>query len=337
MSETGWLFAAGTLALLTPRGIQEWLAARARRFRLLLDHPGGRKSHCGRIPMVGGPSLLAGTVVGSLLGLVGFSAGSDLSWKMAAVAALFAVGLLDDLGGKRMSAGAKAAATLLVLILYAGLLPGENPTWLLAPAFLVLHSFNTSDNMNGLAAGMALTGTLVLAVAGPMGLVGPGTAIPSAALAGGLAVFLVGNLRGQRFLGDSGSLLLGGWFACTFLEQRHPATLLLGALPVADLVTVALLRWRAGGAPWIGDRRHVSHRLAAGGLGEGWAVLLLVLAQLLWALGTLFLLARTGGTATDSWPLTLLALTLACAVTAAVRPSVGSRRRSLTHPRGTGH
>ena len=47
------------------------------------------------------------------------------------------------------------------------------------------------------------------------------------------------------------------------------------AVPLYDLVTVVGLRLRRGLAPWTGDTNHVSHRLAAAGLGRKQAVLVL--------------------------------------------------------------
>jgi hypothetical protein len=40
-----------------------------------------------------------------------------------------------------------------------------------------------------------------------------------------------------------------------------PQTRLALFVPVLDLARVALVRIRRGGAPWIGDRRHLAHRM----------------------------------------------------------------------------
>ena len=315
----GWLVGGLTL---------RWLAARAGGLRLV-DLPRGRKRHAGPVPMVGGAAVFTGLIVG--FGLEYFrDAGSVGAWGWLFVALLiaFGIGLSDDRGGKVMRPAVKALATLALLLGYRWLRGDAAGSWaMIVPAFWVLHSFNTSDNMNGLAGGIAWVGVLVMLLAATLGL---GTNLPTLACAtqlGALTAFLIANYpRGRVFLGDSGSLLLGTWFAGVFLEQQHPAFLLVGALPMADLVTVAWLRWRAGRRPWVGDRAHVSHRLARLGVGEGWAVAFLILAQLPWTLSTLFLLAATGRSSSWPWIVTLLALTLACAATLAVGTARWPRR-----------
>lgn len=287
----------------------------------LLDWPGGRKAHRGPVPMLGGPALLVACLVVAACGFASLGTLAFVGpWLL-----LFAIGLADDLGGKRMQPGTKALGTLAGLLLCWWLQPDRGSLLTLAPAFVLLHSFNTSDNMNGLAGGFGLSGCaalLALAVAGLL----PGIPLATcAALAGALVAFLLLNYpRGQVFLGDSGSMLLGGWFACTFLGHQHPALLLLAALPVADFVTVAWLRFRKGRAPWRGDHQHVSHRLARLGMGEAGAVALLLVAQLPWTIGTIFLLGWSEARP-ESWLFTLLALTLACAGTLAVGDYTGGR------------
>jgi UDP-GlcNAc:undecaprenyl-phosphate GlcNAc-1-phosphate transferase len=292
----GSLVAAATLRLLAPR------AARLR----LLDRPHGRKQHPHPVPMLGGIALTLGLAT-SLL----WTAAATHLWPLLL---FLAIGLLDDCGGKTMRAAVKGVATLAVLVFFQWSLDGELQGAPVLLAFLVLHSFNTSDNVNGLSGGIALVGALGLWIASTLGLTEGVAPLTCASLSGALLTFLVLNYpRGRVFLGDSGSLVLGGWFACIFLEQRHPALLLICALPLADLLTVAYLRWRAGGRPWRGDRRHVSHRLARIGCGESWAAAYLVLAQLPCTLGMLFLLPGPRQPGSWPWLVTLLALTVACA------------------------
>jgi UDP-GlcNAc:undecaprenyl-phosphate GlcNAc-1-phosphate transferase len=81
-------------------------------------------------------------------------------------------------------------------------------------------------------------------------------------------------------------------------------------IPVLDLVLVILIRLRAGHPFWVGDRRHISHRLVRRGLHPTTAVIALWSAGA--ACGLAALLLSTVGPAQA--PL-LLAL-LACALTA---------------------
>ena len=54
---------------------------------------------------------------------------------------------------------------------------------------------------------------------------------------------------------------------------------MLACVPLADFLSVAWLRVRAGVRPWIGDRRHVTHRLIASGVSPTRAVLALLCVQ----------------------------------------------------------
>jgi len=125
------------------------------------------------------------------------------------------------------------------------------------------------------------------------------------ALGGGALGFLFLNFpRAQVFLGDSGTLLLGGCLAGLWLHWRRPEVFLLATVPLADFLSVAWLRVRAGERPWNADRRHVTHRLIAGGVSPTRAVLALLCLQ-------------AAAAATGAWLLAHpMALTTATAITA---------------------
>ena len=55
------------------------------------------------------------------------------------------------------------------------------------------------------------------------------------------------------------------------------APLLVLAVPLADLVSVILIRRRLGQAVWVGDNNHFSHRLVRAGQAKPRAVLILLL------------------------------------------------------------
>ena len=108
--------------------------------------------------------------------------------------------------------------------------------------------------------------------------------LPSAPLAAaGLAGFLPCNVRARdgralvpgipgAILGDAGSHLLG--MALWLDVATWPAL----ALPLADLARVSVERLRAGQAPWVGDRRHLAHRLERAGLAPAGVATVLALA-----------------------------------------------------------
>jgi UDP-GlcNAc:undecaprenyl-phosphate GlcNAc-1-phosphate transferase len=193
---------------------------------------------------------------------------------------MLAVGVLDDARGKSLRPGTKALLTLVAASRLA--LSGLGLPLLvasLAPLFALVHAVNTVDHVDGLCAGSAAL-ALFDASAAALLLGESGLSIWLGALGGGALGFLFLNFpRARVFLGDSGTLLLGGVLASLWLHWRRPEVFLLAAVPLADLLSVAWLRVRAGARPWIGDRRHVTHRLIASGVTQTRAVLALLCLQ----------------------------------------------------------
>jgi len=179
---------------------------------------------------------------------------------LAALAAAWLVGTWDDLVAPRP--GPKLAAQLLAcapLVLGQG--PGGEPgvpgaadvlptLFLVAGALAALNVANTFDNADGALAGVGLLG---LAPVAP-------------AAAGALLGFLPWNLTRRRgapraWLGDAGSHLVG---MALFL---HPSAWPALFVPALDLARLCVVRGREGSRPWVGDRRHLAHRLERRGVG----------------------------------------------------------------------
>ena len=153
----------------------------------------------------------------------------------------------------------------------------------------VCHALNLLDNMDGLAAGVALIATLFLAFLLGKSL-GPGLVLLLTALAGALVGFLYWNRPPARlFMGDSGSLFIGAVLASaslvpvfnTGIAFVSPAVLVVFILivPIFDTAFVLVLRRLAGRKASKGGTDHVSHRLASLGFSERSAV------RILYALG----------------------------------------------------
>jgi UDP-GlcNAc:undecaprenyl-phosphate GlcNAc-1-phosphate transferase len=147
----------------------------------------------------------------------------------------------------------------------------------------VTNAFNLLDNMDGLAAGVASIAAVCY-----LTLLLPGNAsvltIAIAAFTGAVLGFLPFNFPpGSIFMGDSGSLLLGGFLATvglgsTFDVQSRlmPAALfpvLILIVPILDTTFVTLTRPLSGRSALRGGRDHTSHRLVALGVSERTAVL----------------------------------------------------------------
>jgi UDP-GlcNAc:undecaprenyl-phosphate GlcNAc-1-phosphate transferase len=104
-------------------------------------------------------------------------------------------------------------------------------------------------------------------------------------------------------MGDAGSNFLGFLLGSltvvgTFTRDEHGsayspygvlAPLLVMAVPLYDMTSVVLIRLSEGRSPFVGDRRHFSHRLVARGLTSSHAVLTIDLVTLASGLGALLL------------------------------------------------
>ncbi len=239
---------------------------------------GGRKQQRVPLPLVGGAALAVGLALasafgapeGDLRGLPEWPQSLTSPWSLAALAAAFLLGLVDDVLRGGLRPAAKLVGQALCGSLAAGPLIAAGAwlpaLFLIGAALVALNALNTFDNADGAAAGIS-----VLGLAGP---------VPVAACA--LLGFLPFNLRRaderallgrlpRAILGDSGSHLLG------MLVLLTPAAWPALTLPLLDLARVAIERMRSGQPPWVGDRRHLAHRLQARGLSPAAVALALAL------------------------------------------------------------
>ena len=156
---------------------------------------------------------------------------------------------------------------------------------------LLTNVFNFLDNMDGLSAG---TAAIILIMFIWVGRISQQIFVPTMAtvLLGALAGFLLYNFNPARiFMGDSGSLPLGYLVAVisVLTTYYNPQVyqgqwystltpLVVLAIPLYDFASVVFLRLRAHRPPWVGDKRHFSHRLIQRGMSQKTAVLTIYLA-----------------------------------------------------------
>jgi len=271
----------------------------ARRWRVL-DRPGGYKAHAQPTPLLGGLIVAAATFVGAtwLTAARGRAETAALSAIAAGSALIVAVGLVDDILG--MGPRKKFLLQLLATAstgVWLGLLGVRLSLFLEWPSLPMIaltvvwivgitNAFNFLDNMNGLCSGLgAITAASLAWLNWQSG--ETVVALMSASLAGACLGFLPFNWPSARvFLGDAGSMFIGYMLACLSVVGVYTrgaempglavfSPLVAFAVPVLDMVLVVLLRLRAHRPPWIGDRRHLSHRLVRRGLRPHNAVLAL--------------------------------------------------------------
>ncbi len=277
------------------------VAVRVGRRQGWLDEPDDRKRHSASVPVTGGCVVFGGLAAGCFAAffLNGFdAAGLRVASFLAAVAIVFAVGLLEDLRGCTVAGRllAQGAAACLVVALLPVAHIGSVEIWPLAGSMLAViwlvgmtNAINFLDGLDGLAAGVACIVAGSLAVLGAIQGDAISTAV-AAALCAACAGFLKWNWRPARiFLGDSGALTIGfvlAWLALDLASRAStPATasipfLMLG-LPAFDALLVAAARFTESPTRRLherirrvvrADRRHVHHLLAAAN-GERAAVL----------------------------------------------------------------
>jgi UDP-GlcNAc:undecaprenyl-phosphate/decaprenyl-phosphate GlcNAc-1-phosphate transferase len=248
-------------------------------------------------PLVGGIAIYAGISAGIWLAVaVGELNGSEqLLGLFAGATLLFVAGLVDDLWS--LSARWKLAAQIAgaVIVLSTGTtVQMIHAQWIAIPLGLfwivgMTNAFNLLDNMDGLAASLAVIAAIFFAAAATWYQPSRLVLVMSVALAFALLAFLPFNLRpGRRalaWMGDSGSLLIGFMLASLGLASSYTvasstlATLLLPvivlAVPILDTTLVTIVRLLDGRPVTQGGRDHSSHRLVALGVSETSAVILL--------------------------------------------------------------
>ncbi|MBF8301004.1 MAG: hypothetical protein HW394_1374, partial [Acidobacteria bacterium] len=251
-------------------------------------------------PTLGGVAIVAGTIAG-FAAVVFWPAliGAPAEWLPVPLAALamFVVGVLDD--RLQLSPLAKLVASLAIGAFLVFALAGAEPDGALPSVYTLVatvwfagicHAMNLLDNMDGLAAGVGLIAALFLAAL-LAGFLGPTLVVLLTALAGALLGFLYWNRsRARLFMGDCGSLFIGGLLAAASLVPVYNAPLafinpavivaLILIVPLFDTGFVLVLRRLAGLKATKGGTDHVSHRLVSLGFSERSAVRILYLLGL---------------------------------------------------------
>ena len=263
-------------------------ASAAQRIGLVV-HPRSDRWHRAVTPLLGGAAMALGALV-ALAALGPAQRGVAVVILCALLA--FGLGLLDDfrhLAPATKLVGQVIVASVLALGgVHAELVPIVPVSFVITVLWVVvmMNAVNLLDNMDGLAAGVSAIGAAVLVLTAASGNV---AAPPVAAVTLGAALgFLFHNFHPARvFMGDAGSQLLGLLLAAAALLHTSSGAANVGlallgplaaaALPIFDTALVATSRGIAGIPISQGGRDHSSHRLAALGLTDRGAVIVLYL------------------------------------------------------------
>jgi UDP-GlcNAc:undecaprenyl-phosphate/decaprenyl-phosphate GlcNAc-1-phosphate transferase len=305
-----------------------------------IDAPGPRKIHGRPMPRLGGLAVFGGfsLVVWSgyfLLPVVDRSPwvqerfGSALTLLrevhrveakllalMAGSTVAFSIGLLDDLRGPSFPVWAKvvgqvlAASVLMLAGVGTSFLPFAWMNDLVTLMWLVgvTNAFNLLDNMDGLSAGVAAVGCLVLLI-NAWSLGEFFISLMLLAFLGTLLGFLFYNFNpASVFLGDCGSLFVGYVVASLTLLERYVSKasgtlfpilmpVMVCLVPLTDTATVVFVRLWERRPIYVGDARHLSHRLVSLGFSARSAVLLLYVLTFSLGLGAAALTQASPGQA----------------------------------------
>jgi len=279
------------IALAFTSGLILWLGPVARAVGLV-DIPSARKTHTGKVPLIGGLAIYAAVFVAMIVSDV--VRPDDLvpeNFGPFYLAGMFLVmaGMVDDFIDlsplKKLAAQSVAALTMIfgAQIMLGDLGELGNRGDILSLGFLsvpftvvatigVINALNMSDGLDGLAGSLALVslfGFMVATAAFGNGQDSRHLAILAAAVIG----FLLFNFRlpGRQsavaFLGDSGSMFLGfalAWFAVKFSQGEDrviaPAAALWFLLvPLFDAVAMTVRRILNRKPPFGADREHLHH------------------------------------------------------------------------------
>ncbi len=274
-----------------------WALLRSPMRQRLLAVPSEDRWHDTDTPSFGGIGIFAGFSVGLWGAAAAGAFNPDRAFVgiYAAIALVFACGLVDDLYGLRplakLAAQGAAAAIVIASGTHVQLVHNEVIGDAIAVVWLIglANAFNLLDNMDGLAATLASIAFFFFAVDAVT--VHPDDTTLAFAMAGAFACFgfLPFNLRPHSralvFMGDSGSQTLGFALATLGLVSSWKvagttvATLILPvlvlAVPILDTTLVTVARLLDGRPIHQGGRDHSSHRLVRYGLSERHAVALL--------------------------------------------------------------
>jgi UDP-GlcNAc:undecaprenyl-phosphate/decaprenyl-phosphate GlcNAc-1-phosphate transferase len=252
----------------------------------LVDVPGGRRRHTGKVARIGGLGLFAGFFVTALaVFLISDEQTRPLLGVLGGTLFVCLCGLADD--KLQFKSGPQFAMQFgAALIAIAGTVWIQEVTlpflgfrrfdWYVTYPITILwvmgmmNTVNFLDGLDGLAAGVGAIAAFLFA-AHSFQLQQYQIALYSLALAGACLGFLCFNFFPARvFLGSAGAMTLG--YALATLSILAPArvatALLVMVVPIADTAFQIYDRWRHGRSPMQGDRGHLHFRLFDWGLSQ---------------------------------------------------------------------
>ncbi|TLU67689.1 UDP-N-acetylglucosamine--undecaprenyl-phosphate N-acetylglucosaminephosphotransferase [Thalassotalea litorea] len=270
----------------------------------LVDRPSARKLHQGNIPLIGGLSVFVAVLFAAIIWLPNTQ---ELRLYLIAAAMTVFIGALDDkydLSVRVRLVGQMIIASLMIYGVGAYFselgdlfnLGNIDIGWLGIPftyfvIIVAINAFNMIDGIDGLIGALSINTFTAIAI---LFLLSDQNNYLSVALimATALLPYLLFNLKvgkhmqSKIFMGDSGSMFIGlsvVWLlACGTQGEEQafsPATALwLTAIPLMDMLSIVIRRFRQGLSPLKPDRDHIHHILMRLGNSPRKALLMITLA-----------------------------------------------------------
>lgn len=143
---------------------------------------------------------------------------------------------------------------------------------------MLMNAMNFLDGTDGLSSLVAIIALIALAAISLLPATQDATTLTlSLTSLGILGAFFVWNAPPARmYLGTAGSWFIGMMLAMIAIigGGKMATVFIVLAIPLVDALVVIIHRITSGHAPWVGDKRHVHHRLASAGVGQ-WGILFL--------------------------------------------------------------
>jgi len=270
----------------------------------LLDRPNDRTVHEVLTPRLGGLAIFAG-LVSSVMIFGKIEHG--VQYLLAGAIILFFIGLKDDMVS--VSASKKffvqVLATGIIMFMgdvrvtsFQGIFDIHELSYGVSYAFTFLvivgitNAINLIDGLDGLAGGLIFMSSSIFGILFYQ--YGGEEYLPYSMIAFGLAGSVLGFLRYNFrnaiiFMGDTGSLVSGfilAVLAIQLVEMREvesaPAVAIsILFVPIFDTIRVFGFRILKGISPFVPDKNHIHHILIKTGIKNSFAVLILVIFNLL--------------------------------------------------------
>lgn len=272
------------------------------RFGIVDEPVGGRKIHSKRTALLGGLPIGV-TIISCLLISLPFASIDHIRpqqiWGFIfGIIVLMIGGALDDRYNlsPRLQIFFPIIASCIIVFSGSGIIQVTNPfhagvislTWLQTPSFwglspisfpadfitimwllVVTYAMKVMDGMDGLVAGLAAIGALLIAgLAGTPAFFQPFIAMIAFCVGGAYVGFLPFNKEGSIFLAESGSTIAGFSLAVlAIISGSKVATAAVAVgIPLVDIVLVVAGRLLRRVSPFRGDMTHIHFRLLQAGM-----------------------------------------------------------------------